>query len=190
MSGKYKVGVCIWRDLSLAQAEELLRACQDFHAMQNTLSNVLSAQRSLVAMTTKQSLIEVDLYSHVVLFSKKLGLEADQLSALFSIVKDVHSLCVSTAHDNTADAVKLFKELVVCHSVSRPPYSVGLFSLAQAKAITDYVLSTYFKHFKLYKFAYTKQLRLDVVCREEELTFDPSATSEEKPLETEPIING
>ena len=32
----------------------------------------------------------------------------------------------------------------------------------QVKAITDYVLSTYFKHFKLYKYAFTKRVQLNL----------------------------
>ena len=56
----------------------------------------------------------------------------------------------------------MLKELLVSHSVHRPPYSIQLYSLDQVKNITEYVLQTYFKHFKLYKYAFTKRVLMDL----------------------------
>merc|ERR1719235_1701049 len=51
------------------------------------------------------------------------------------------------------------------HSVQRPPYTVGVFSPAEAAAITDYVAETFFRHFKMYQYVYvkSKELHLQVV---------------------------
>lgn len=35
----------------------------------------------------------------------------------------------------------LFKSTLLRHSVQRPPYSVGVFTLAEIKSINDYVLN-------------------------------------------------
>ncbi|XP_067389110.1 cilia- and flagella-associated protein 119 isoform X2 [Emydura macquarii macquarii] len=46
--------------------------------------------------------------------------------------------------------------------VWRPPFSIDLFSQEQLALMSDYVVNTYFRHFKLYKYAFTPQVRLDV----------------------------
>lgn len=40
----------------------------------------------------------------------------------------------------------------------RPPFSIDLFSQEQLALISDYVVNTYFRHFKLYKYAFTPQV--------------------------------
>ena len=45
--------------------------------------------------------------------------------------------------------------------MQRPPYSVGLFSFQEIKAITDYMINTYYRHYKLYQYVYTKCYTLD-----------------------------
>ena len=77
--------------------------------------------------------------------------------------------------------MKLLQELLVKHSVERPPYSSSVFSLAQVKDIAEYVLSTYFKHFKLYKYAFTKRVRLDLIFSKE----PPEQSDAVKPGDTE-----
>jgi hypothetical protein len=50
--------------------------------------------------------------------------------------------------------------------VQRPPYSVGVFTLAEIKCINDYVLNGFFRHYKLYRYVFTKEQRLTVGTRE------------------------
>jgi hypothetical protein len=44
-----------------------------------------------------------------------------------------------------------FKQLLLRHSVQRPPYSVGLFSFQELKAITEWMMDSYYRHYKLYQ---------------------------------------
>ncbi|XP_059270874.1 cilia- and flagella-associated protein 119 isoform X2 [Mustela nigripes] len=44
----------------------------------------------------------------------------------------------------------------------RPPFSINLFREEQLLALADYVVNTYFRHFKLYKYVFTPQVRLDL----------------------------
>ena len=50
-----------------------------------------------------------------------------------------------------------FKSLLVGHSVDRPPWSVQVFSLEDVKLITEYVTNTYYRHYKLYNYAFNKR---------------------------------
>ena len=44
-------------------------------------------------------------------------------------------------------------------SPQRPPFSINLFKEEQLLALADYVVNTYFRHFKLYKYVFTPQVR-------------------------------
>lgn len=39
----------------------------------------------------------------------------------------------------------------------RPPFSCGVFSQAEMQAILDWMLNTYYKHYKLYQYVFTKR---------------------------------
>merc|ERR1711869_181075 len=56
----------------------------------------------------------------------------------------------------------LTKSMLLRHSVTRPPYSVAVFSANDLKVIMDYVLNTFFRHFNLYQYVYVphRQLKL------------------------------
>ena len=156
---QFPVRVCSWEDVSFSDAEQFLELCGDAERLQSRLSELVGVEES---RGHKQTLIELDLFTYAVLFCKKNEFSPEQLSAFFTIIKCVHSMCISTPYDNLQDCFVYFRELLLRHSVHRPPFSTGLYSLVQVKAITDYVLSTYFKHFKLYKYAFTKRVQLNL----------------------------
>lgn len=170
MDTQFTPRICTWEDLSLTDTEKLLQCCSTLEVMRRLLCNVLGWENA----SSRQAAIELDMYSYALFFAQKNKLSVPQTSAFFTILKSVHMLCVSTPFDNQEQALELFNNLMVRHGVTRPPYSVALFSLDQVKAITHYVLSTYFKHYKLYKYAFTKRVRLDlkVVYNGEESEVD------------------
>eukprot|EP00955_Chlamydomonas_euryale_P091502 364630-Chlamydomonas_euryale.AAC.13 len=56
----------------------------------------------------------------------------------------------------------MFKDLMLRHSVQRPPYSVGLFTLAEMKTILNWMLDTYYRHYKLYQYVFTDRILTSV----------------------------
>lgn len=168
---QFPVRLCSWEELSFSDAEQLLETCSDTEHLQAQLSSRLG--RGETGKSDKQALIELDLFTYAILFCKKHAFSPEQLSAFFTILKSVHCMCISTPYDNFQDSFVYFRELLLRHSVHRPPFSTSLYSLSEGKAITDYVLSTYFKHFKLYKYAFTKRVQLN-------LKFHYSGEEEEK----------
>lgn len=175
--GPFRAQICTWVDLSLTDAELLLEATSSTESLQQALAGILGLGD--LASPSKQALIELDLYTYAVLFAKRTGFTAEQLSAFFTIVKSVHLMCISTPFDNLQETFQFFKDLLLKHSVNRPPYSTCLYSIAQVKDITEYVLKTYFKHFKLYKYVFTKRVLLNL-----KLSYSGVAESPE-PSETE-----
>ena len=169
----YNVEYCIWSDLSYAECERLLDRVNSHDDIKTILQGMLKADVTMETACRLQAQIITDLYAYGVIFARKSNYSPIQLSTLFSILKRVHEACISTPFDNLDTTMKMFQELMVKHSVERPPYSTSVFNIAEVKAITDYVLTTYFKHFKLYKFAFTKKVRLD-------LNFGPQSSESNK----------
>ena len=155
----YVPRICSWVDLSLTDVERLLEASATTEELQRVLCEILGLEDY---GSSKEASIEVDLYFYAISSAKRNNFTAEQISAFFTILKSVHSMCKSTPYDNFQEVFQFFKELMVRHSISRPPFSICLFNMEQVKDITDYVLKTYFKHFKLYKYAFTKQVVLDL----------------------------
>ncbi|CAI9532449.1 unnamed protein product [Staurois parvus] len=83
-------------------------------------------------------------------------------------MKEIHGSCVETSLGNVDECFQYFKELLLCHAVHRPPFSVAVFTQQQLPHISDYVLNTYFRHFKLYKCVFTPQVCLDLTISYEE----------------------
>merc|ERR1712025_277836 len=86
----------------------------------------------------------------------------EKTSTVFSIVKKVFESCTETSYDNLDDTFKFFKTLLIAHSVQRPPFSIEIFSTLDVERISDHVVNTFFKHFQMYKHAFTPKVRLSL----------------------------
>ena len=166
---------CTWVDFSLSDTEKLLDSSSD----DNVIRLLFCEKFGLEVFPTKQRQILLDLFTYTWLFAKKEHYSAAQLSTILTVVKRLHAKCTSTARENLEDVLTFFQELLVQHSVNRPPFSHSIFSPCQVKSITEFILSTYFKHYKLYKYAFTKKLHLNVT-----LTY-PGDEEEEMEEDTE-----
>jgi len=153
-----KLANCTWEEFSLHDTERLL----DPSTGDYVVRQILSERLELNNYQTKQRQILLDLYTYTWSFGKKELYSPAQLSTILSVVKRIHAKCTSTARENLKDVLTYFQELMVQHSVNRPPFSHSIFTPCQVKSITDFIFSTYFKHYKLYKYAFTKKLHLNV----------------------------
>ncbi|KAM6452836.1 cilia- and flagella-associated protein 119 isoform 1-T1 [Liasis olivaceus] len=154
----HKAKICMWKYLDVhsmdlindaGTPDELKRLLSELFDLKDFESNPRSA-------------ILLDLYFYTIQFSQEQGFSREQTSAFFSIVKDVHEACVETPLPNVEECYNYFSELVFCHSIRRPPFSIDLFNQDQLVLLTDYMINTYFRHYKLYKYAFTPQVRLDI----------------------------
>ena len=179
MASKFKPRVCCWEDISYANAKILLDPEFPQQMMQNLLVQILGLPLNEEKQLDKRGLITLELFGYLVLFARENDFTAEQLSALYTIVASIHQLCLSTPYDNSRQCFQLLKDLLVCHSVNRPPYSTGLFSVGQVKSITDYILQSYFKHFKLYKYAFTKKVHMDLTFHYEGVVDTPVSSQTE-----------
>ncbi|XP_030066372.1 cilia- and flagella-associated protein 119 isoform X2 [Microcaecilia unicolor] len=154
----HRARICLWRDLSMQQLEVIGKA-QTGEELKRVLAELFSLTWAEI---DQRSAILLELYYYTVLFCREQGFSDAQTSCLFSIIKETHEFCIETPLGNIEQCYNYFTELLLCHTVRRPPFSTDIFSLDQVPLITNYVLNTYFRHFKLYKYVFTSQVRLDI----------------------------
>ncbi|XDV44372.1 hypothetical protein PO909_012665, partial [Leuciscus waleckii] len=138
------------------------------------------------------------LYTNLVLFCREKHFNREQTSVLISIIKNVHQFNTETPLNNTDHCLTYCSELLLCHSVRRPPFSIDLFSLEQMMQILYYLINTYMRHYFLYKYIFTPELDISlsyIGIPEEDTNTEETAQSEsttdgEKETERETEMDG
>eukprot|EP01006_Ploeotia_vitrea_P000488 TRINITY_DN103142_c0_g1_i1.p1 TRINITY_DN103142_c0_g1~~TRINITY_DN103142_c0_g1_i1.p1 ORF type:complete len:296 (-),score=22.02 TRINITY_DN103142_c0_g1_i1:161-1048(-) len=104
----------------------------------------------------KKNEILLDYYFHTLRFCREHSFTPEKTSAFFSIMHRTHteSMRARATHE---ESFKTFQSLIVQHSVHRPPFSTQTFTIADVKAINQYVTETYYRHYKMYLYAFTEQ---------------------------------
>ncbi|CAL8305080.1 unnamed protein product [Lota lota] len=102
------------------------------------------------------------LYVQTVQFCRRSGFNREQTSVLLSIMKRVHQLNIETSLNNMEQCFDYCSELLLCHSVRRPPFSIDLFKSHEVTLILEHVNHTYIRNYALYKYIFTPQVRLDL----------------------------
>ena len=151
-----KAKVLIWEDLTIDDVSDLFQKWEDATAVKNTLIERFHLENQ------KQHVVVLDLYYYCLQFCKQSKFSVEQSSAVFSIVKNIHEAAIETPFNNLSHCYKYMKDLILCHSVKRPPFGIELFTPEEAKLVSEYIVNSYFRHFKLYKFVFTPKLQLDI----------------------------
>jgi len=153
-----KPSICIWEDIKLVDVTEIIK-CEDADDLKGLICNIFDLP--LHQISSKERIL-LDLYFHTLLFAKENNFNEEQTSAFFSIVKKTHEKAIETPFGNLENTYNYFKSMLLCHSVKRPPFCVHLFQLNEVTKISDYMTKTYFRHFKLYKYAFTPKVTLNL----------------------------
>lgn len=146
------------KDISLVGADFSVKEARALQAtkgaeLRESLSLIL--QTSYGAGNAKDDIL-LDYFAFLVSFSRKHRLTDEKASALLSIAKRVHER--STEEVLTLEkSLATLKALLLKHSVHRPPYSVGVFTLQELELIVAYMLDTYYRHYHLYQHVYVPE---------------------------------
>ncbi|XP_044088584.1 coiled-coil domain-containing protein 189 isoform X2 [Neovison vison] len=150
--------ICMWKYLDLHSLHRLEKTA-NAEEMRDVLAELLGL--SCPEPSLKEA-ITLDLFSHALLFCRQQGFSLEQTSTACALLQDLHKACVATPLGNVEECYRYFISVLFCHGVRRPPFSINLFREEQLLALADYVVNTYFRHFKLYKYVFTPQVRLDL----------------------------
>eukprot|EP00396_MALV-II-16_sp_LP-1_P000426 gene426-393_t len=95
-----------------------------------------------------------------------------KMSTFLSIMKVLYVESFCTLGLSMQDSYSLFKHMLLRHSCQRPPFSTGVFTMAEVATVTSYVLDAFYRHYKIpvsefprYKYVYvcTRELEVTVV---------------------------
>ncbi|XP_023150042.2 coiled-coil domain-containing protein 189 isoform X1 [Amphiprion ocellaris] len=151
-----KARLMLWMDVSYHDMEEMDKL-QSIPELESALRSVLG-----VDLPEPKRGVLLELYVQTVLFCREHSFKKEQTSALLSIIKSIHEANIETPLLNFEQCLKYCKELLLCHSVRRPPFSINIFSSAEANCILEYIHNNYMRHYKLYKYIFTPQVKLDL----------------------------
>ncbi|KAI8835320.1 flagellar C1a complex subunit C1a-32-domain-containing protein [Chytridium lagenaria] len=154
----------VWRDISMKQV-------YDFNEQPTPEDAIRSLQKWFnIEDDTDRNGIVLDFYYYTLNFARDQQFTPDKASALFSIMKQTHERTISSPFVHMEKDFSFFKDLLLKHSVQRPPFSERIFSLTEVRSITEYALNTYFRHYIMYKYVFTKKVRLDFRVDNAEMT--------------------
>ncbi|KAK2189752.1 hypothetical protein NP493_98g05011 [Ridgeia piscesae] len=155
---EHKAKLLIWSDLTVSDMD-VLNMATSADDVKRELARIFELDDYMTNLKTE---ILMDLYFYVIQFARDNNFAKEKTSTLFSIVKRVHEMCIETPFGNIEFCYRHFRELLLCHAVRRPPFSLDIFTPDDVQVITEFVVDSYFRHFKLYKYAYTPMVRLDL----------------------------
>ncbi|XP_030255200.1 cilia- and flagella-associated protein 119 [Sparus aurata] len=167
-----KAKVMLWTDVGYHDMEEIDKM-QSIPDLESVLCSVFG-----VDLPEPKRGVLLELYVQAVLFCRERNFKKEQTSALLSIIKSIHEANVETPLNNIEQSFKYCKELLLCHSVRRPPFSINLFSSEEVTGILNYIFNSYVRHYKLYKYIFTPQVKLDL-----SLTYSGTPNQEEATIE-------
>ncbi|XP_078682045.1 cilia- and flagella-associated protein 119-like isoform X2 [Branchiostoma floridae x Branchiostoma belcheri] len=178
---RHKGRVVVWEDLSVNHMDAIDQAtsADDLRSILGQIFGMSDHRDNL------KNGVLMDLFVYTILYARRQNFNKEQTSAFFSIVKRTHGVCVETPFGNVQECYNYFTELLLCHGTKRPPFSVDLFDADQVRNITDYVVNTYFRHFKLYKYVFTPKVQLDLTMKYVGIPETPQPMEEEEQKEEE-----
>lgn len=145
-----------WRVLNRSQTNACLEAA-DLEALRGVLKRVDAEGNGQLLHSSEHTAgqlgVLLDLYGHLVLFSKASQLPPFKTSTLVGIVHHVHQTSMCGRYTR-AESYDLLRQLVVQHSVHRPPYSTMVFNIREVQDIDTYLMTTYYRHYKMYVFCF------------------------------------
>ncbi|KAM8877084.1 cilia- and flagella-associated protein 119 isoform 1-T1 [Synchiropus picturatus] len=151
-----KAKIMLWTDVSYKDMEELEKL-QSVPDLESALCRLFE-----INIPEPKREILLELYVQTVQFCRQHDFKKEQTSAMLSIVKHIHKANTETPLNNIEQCFEYSQELILCHSIRRPPFSINLFSLKEATSILEYIHSNYIRHYKLYKHIFTPEVSLDL----------------------------
>jgi hypothetical protein len=70
----------------------------------------------------------------------------------------------------------MFKDLLLRHSIQRPPHSLAIFNLTEVKAITDYMLDHLYSYYSFFEYSLTKKDELTLATSKTMSVEDPASS--------------
>jgi len=146
-----------WHDLNETQIIHLERTI-----VADEVKSLLESYMKIPFQVGPKREIAIDFHFHNYAFCKERAFDARRIAAFMSImnclfIRDTNS---TSPLNNAEESFSYFRDLILRHSVQRPPRSIQIFSRDDVDPIIDYALESYFRQFLVYKYIFTPKTRL------------------------------
>eukprot|EP00743_Colponemidia_sp_Colp-15_P002599 GILK01002816.1.p1 GENE.GILK01002816.1~~GILK01002816.1.p1 ORF type:complete len:233 (+),score=36.85 GILK01002816.1:53-700(+) len=172
----------LFRDLTLADMEELQALADRPNECRRCLANKF-AIGDLTENARNQIL--ADFHFNNFTFAQDNHFSAEKMSTLLSLLKFIQHNAIE-ADMPMEQNFQQFKTLLLRHSVQRPPYSIGVFSESDVRSIADFVTNSFYRHYKLYMYAFNMKKQLSVTTTTSRVATISSFCSLTDSLEVNP----
>ncbi|KAH9582214.1 Flagellar C1a complex subunit C1a-32 [Trypanosoma melophagium] len=155
-----------WRILSPEDTHRCLIA-PDVPAIRSVLKMIDESSEGKLIGVSKynegQVMILLDMLAHLILFTKSRLMSAEKVSALVGILLTVHTESMLKKYTRVQSYHRM-RDLMVQHSVPRPPFSCGVFNVRDVQEIDEYLLRSYYRHYKMYVYAFVPREVANLHC--------------------------
>ena len=149
----------VWKYISEAQIQEL-EECLDEVGIKKKLMAIFG----LEAVDRKKLKITLGFHFRNYAFCKEKAFDFRRTSTFMSMMNEI--FIVDASLNSSVNSLELsfqrFKDLMMKHSVDRPPKSVQVFRETDLDAILFFSIERYFKNFKLYSYIFATQARTEI----------------------------
>ncbi|KAG9393218.1 Flagellar C1a complex subunit C1a-32 [Carpediemonas membranifera] len=122
------------------------------------------------APESPQALVFAELVNNSIRFCLDQNYSFEKLSTFVGVMLETHARSM-VPHTLARTAQKTFNDLMMMHSVHRPPFSIQVFAPSDLAEVTDFFVRGYMRAFKLYLYVFTPRPVLDLVTQNVGIEF-------------------
>lgn len=147
----------VQRFISPSILNDLSKTTLSYDKFRMILSDVLE-------LNTNEEALDKIFFDHlypIYEFAKQKKLGPQKLDCLLEISYEIFTFSFNKrlSHVKSFDYLK---DLLVRHSLFRPPHSILIFNLEDIKQITDFFLFNFYQHYTFYSQAFTPKLNMEI----------------------------
>jgi hypothetical protein len=148
----------IFTDMSEEEASTLL--CSDAGTQKRLLRKHFYS--NFKSLSEDQQGILAEYYFKVLKFCEEEGFSIKNTSTLLSIMNEIFSKSLWVKNLSEDDLFEMFKDLLLLHSIQRPPHSLAIFTLDDVKKSTSFFITNYYRVHSAFQYAFQNKEELSL----------------------------
>eukprot|EP00753_Platysulcus_tardus_P007386 PLAT1517.1.p1 GENE.PLAT1517.1~~PLAT1517.1.p1 ORF type:complete len:227 (+),score=86.38 PLAT1517.1:345-1025(+) len=162
------VDCLLWRTLSVSDVDALCSA-DEAAACKSLLRKLLVAREEPereLPLDEERSEVLLDFYFYNLAFARGASFTAEKISVFLAVMREVLLEDVNCRWRTMAESFAHLKQLLLRHAVARPPKSAAILARKDVAAVLDFVSDSYYRHFRLYRYAFAPRIQLTLLQRQ------------------------
>lgn len=121
----------------------------DLRSLYPNIQKIIEFLNRRLELSTEniKHLTKLEIFGLLTVFCFENNFEVYEICSLFSIIWDI--LALNFQKNSKRRVFEIFKELIVKHSVDRPPFQVGIYKKESLEKISDFFINSIYSKFEL-----------------------------------------